>query len=500
MPIVNQSLVAAVSLVLGASAAAQYNERPDLPGSRRPAVDCSGRSIKNKRVRAIHTEDPTLEGGTANLIWRDPFLAYQLGRNLNFREFRTRDGVFDARVSGLGGPMPDGTTAKITVNNQTSCVACHNLPQGNPGGGANFHKDSGRGRNSPHYYGAGIVEMLALQIRTAILKQLDRDGNGWIDAREAWAGGQHLYVRPTRGAAPIDYGRPRLSRGLTGRPALNNIFSVWYVDRRGKVVPGATEVDGKRTFGYNFSMVVWGWGQGPGRAGLNPTNRAFLWDPFKAHSGLEAYDPTTDDDPDGDGVSRPSVVGAVQFPATHRAPDRGKKLDRLGFSRDDPDGDGYLNEISEGDLDLGEWFMLNAPRPAFAGTPREYRKGVRALEHMGCTVCHVPDWTIHPIEDESAGPHRFAGDRRAFDLDVRWNPARGRLEGRLVRLYTKWRGWYVRHFQGFEVRGLFSDLRHHDWARVSKRSTSAGSPTASGARPRCGVWGPVFHGDTTAPR
>ena len=43
----------------------QFNERPQLPGSGDPAVDCSGRSIKNMRVRAIHTEDPGREGGTA---------------------------------------------------------------------------------------------------------------------------------------------------------------------------------------------------------------------------------------------------------------------------------------------------------------------------------------------------------------------------------------------------------------------------------------------------
>ena len=131
-----------------------------------PDVDASGRSVKNPRVRAVHSEDVDAEGGTAYLIGRDPYLAYQLGRNLNFREFRTRDGIFnlsDAGIAGFGGPMVDGTTAKITANNQTSCLGCHNQPNGNPGGGANFAKDSGRGRNSPHYYGAGIVEMLAIQ-------------------------------------------------------------------------------------------------------------------------------------------------------------------------------------------------------------------------------------------------------------------------------------------------------------------------------------------------
>ena len=336
----------AVASLLG-SVSAQYSERPDLLGSGRPSVDASGRSVKNKRVRAVHTDDASLAGGTAWLFERDPFLAYQLGRNLNFREFRDRDGTFSATVSGLGGPMPDGTTAKITTNNQVSCSGCHNLPQGNPGGGTNFHKDAGVGRNAPHYYGAGLIEMLAIQVRAEILALCDEDGDGWIRAAEAAAADPNLWIAPVPGAAPVDFGDPRLDGGRTGKPALNNIFRVWYVDASGVPVAGATEVDGVRTFGYGFEMMVWGWGQGVGRSALNPTNRAFLWDPWATHGGLQAYDPTTTNDPDGDGVSEASLAGAIQFPVTHRAPDAGNRLDPLGFSRDDPDGDGYLNEISE---------------------------------------------------------------------------------------------------------------------------------------------------------
>src|SRR5690606_9051164 len=272
--LLSPALVAAVTAAALSTPAlhAQYNERPSLPGSGARDCDASGRSIKNPRVRAIHTTDPSLRGGTADLILRDPYLAYQLGRNLNFREFRERDGVFDAHVSNLLGSMPDGKTAKITANNHTSCSSCH--------------KDAGAGRNSPHHYGGGLVEMLAIQVRTSILRQLDSDLNGWIDAREAARGGNSIRV-PTGTGELIDFGRPRLSHGRTGTPELNNIFRVWYVDRDGKPVPGATEVDGRTTVGYNFSMVVWGWGQGKGRSALNPTNRAFLWDPYKTHSGLE---------------------------------------------------------------------------------------------------------------------------------------------------------------------------------------------------------------------
>ncbi|MFO1009089.1 MAG: di-heme oxidoredictase family protein [Planctomycetota bacterium] len=443
-------------LALASSVHAQFAERPATFGSGNAAVDVSGRSIKDRRVRAVHTTDPNLLGGTAYLVRRDPFLAYQLGRNLNFLQFRRTDGVFDASIAGLSGKLSDGTTAKITSNDQVSCVGCHNLPPGNPGGGANFSKDSGFGRNSPHYYGAGIVEMLALQTRVDMLAQVDANGDGWVSVAEAQNAPSALVVSASSLGPNVDFGNPRLTNGATGKPQLNNIFRVWYVDAAGHPVANATQVDGVATFGYGFEMIVWGWGHGPGRNAINPTNRAFLWDPWKAHGGLEACDPSTTNDPNGDGVSEPTLAGAIQFPVTHQPADKKLVGDAFGFSRDDPDGDGYLNEISEGDLDLGEWFMLNAPRPAFAGTQAEYQAGLRGMHSLGCTQCHVPNWDLAPKDAT------HAGDRRFIDLDVAWSSTNQRLEGRLRRLYHVVGNEKVRDFAGFEVKGLFSDLKHHD--------------------------------------
>ena len=414
-------------------------------------------------MRAVHSDDSSDVGSSAYFIQKDPWLAYQLGRNLNFREFRTRDGVFDdlkpgenALTNGAGtlaGPMPDGTTTKITANNQTSCLGCHNLPNGNPGGGANFAKDAGTGRNSPHYYGAGIVEMLAIQIRQQILDIADTDQNGWISIAEANAA-PTLDVSTGTGFS-VNYGEA--APGANGKPQLNNIFRVWYVDANGEVVLGATSLNDPGVAGYNFNMVVWGQGQGIGRSALNPTNRVFFWDPMVAHSGMAAYDPTTIVDVDNDGVSEPSLPGAIQFPATHRPGDPGLTLDPLGFSRDDPDGDGYLNEVSEGDLDLAEWFMLNAPTPAFAGTRTELRDGIVTMALLGCAECHVPNWQILPADG------KYAGDRRFFDLATGWNAAQQRIEGRIDLLSTvDAEGHVVPNRQGFRVVGLFSDFKHHD--------------------------------------
>lgn len=438
-------------------------------GSATQAVDCSGRSIKDPRVRAVHTTDATLAGGTAYLFDRDPFLAYQIGRNLNFLEFTKKMGIFDAQVGNLSGPMPDGTTAKITANNHTSCLGCHNIPTGNPGGGTNFSKDSGFGRNAPHYYGSGIMEMLAIQVRTDMLALVDTNNDGWVSIAESQAAPTHLAFPAAPGGTSIDYGNPHLTNGTTGKPQLNNIFRVWYLNAQGHVVANATQVDGATTVGYNFEMVVWGWGQGPGRSALNPTNRAFLWDPWKTHGGLESHDPSTRNDPDGDGASVPTLAGAVQFPATHQPKDLGNNLDPLGFSRDDPDQDGYLAEITEGDLDLAEWFMLNVPRPAFGGRRIEYLEGVAAMGQLGCLECHVADWQI------KARDSVHTGDRRFFDLNVNYNENHGRIEGKLVRLYSQQGNQYVRNFSGTVVPAIFTDLKHHEMGEGFKEIDFGGT-------------------------
>ena len=58
----------AFTLALSTGASAQFNERASLPGSGAADVDCSGRSVKNPRVRAIHSDDPLDVGSTAYFL------------------------------------------------------------------------------------------------------------------------------------------------------------------------------------------------------------------------------------------------------------------------------------------------------------------------------------------------------------------------------------------------------------------------------------------------
>ena len=50
--------------------------------------DLAGLSIKNPRIRVIHTTDPHLEGGSMYLQEVDPWLGYMWGKSLTQRNFR----------------------------------------------------------------------------------------------------------------------------------------------------------------------------------------------------------------------------------------------------------------------------------------------------------------------------------------------------------------------------------------------------------------------------
>ena len=81
-------------LLLPIVAWAQLTERPG--GSRDDPIDkprdLSGLSIKNPRVKIIHTTKPAQAGGSMYLQQVDPWLGYQWGRSIFQREFRVRDG------------------------------------------------------------------------------------------------------------------------------------------------------------------------------------------------------------------------------------------------------------------------------------------------------------------------------------------------------------------------------------------------------------------------
>jgi hypothetical protein len=134
-----------------------------------------------------------------------------------------------------------------------------------------------------------------------------------------------------------------------------------------------------------------------------------------------------------------------------------------GISRDDPDRDGYCEEISEGDLDLAEWYLLNHPAPARGRITESVRQGEALFAQIGCAACHVPDWYLHaadPLHPDYT--RRYDGDRRFFELQVAFNEKNDRLEGKLVLLAEKRDRRLIPRRDTHLVRGIYSDFKYHD--------------------------------------
>jgi di-heme oxidoreductase (putative peroxidase) len=441
--------------------------RTERPGGSRddPVVaprDLSGRSIKTPRVRVVHSMDAGQEGTSAYFLFADPWLGYGRGRELFLREFAAWDGVFGESGQHGGPLLDDGVSRQQLLGHVSSCGLCHNIPYRDAGHGATIAKNGGTGRNTPHLYGAGLLEMLGWQLRLELLALGDRDRNGWISTEESLGRRAVVYNVPTGSPEqryPVDFGRFG-DRDGDGRPDLDPALHLIYVDRDGKRIPWARNLRVSGVAGYTFEFQVFGFGH-RARVPIASTLRAFTSQPWDIHSGLQAHDPTTLVEPNGDGLARVSLAGAPQF-VSGASRDRGLRQGPGGISLDDPDRDGHLEEISEGDLDLIEWYLLNHPAPAQHLRTPEVARGERLFARAGCTACHVPDWRLHAANSSAPDyTRRYRGDRRFFHLDV--GPGvDGRLRGRVRLLAEKGDGRWRRKLGPFTIRGVYSDFRYHD--------------------------------------
>lgn len=467
---VQAALLAVALVVLLAMSAvwAQLGERPG--GSADDPIDAprdlSGLSIKNPRVRIVHTADPAQPGGSLYLQQVDPFLGYRWGWSLTQREFRERDGVY-GDVGKLDGILlPDGASKMMSRSHVNSCGICHNTPFRDGGAGATIPKNGGDGRNTPHMFGAGLVEMIGQMLRLQVMALADDNRDGWISPEEARGKRCVVWNLPPEVAGDrheIDLGRFD-DRDGDGRPDLNPVLNPIYVDAEGKRIAFARDLKFPGVAGYKVEVQCYGFGHlhVPFRPPVSTTLRSFIATPFDIHSGLQACDPTTLNDPDGDGWSQVSNPGCLQC-VTAAGKDRGAARGPTGISRDDPDRDGYCEEISEGDLDMAEWYLLNHPAPGRGPLTREVVRGESIFKQIGCASCHVPDWHL-PAADPAAADYtrRHDGDRRLFDLIARHNDRTDRMEGRLVMLADLKDGRWLPRRGAYTVRGLYSDFKYHD--------------------------------------
>jgi hypothetical protein len=434
--------------------------------------DLSGLSIKNPRVRVVHTTDPAREGGSMYLQQADPWLGYQWGRSLFQRNFRERDGVYGDAGKLDGIILPDGVTKMMDRSHVNSCGACHNVPYRDAGAGLTMSKNGGSGRNTPHMFGAGLVEMIGLQLRLQALAIADTNRDGWISFEEA-KGKRCIISNLPPGVegerVEIDLGSFEDLDG-DGYPDLNPIFYPIFVDRNGKRIPFAKSLKLPGVAGYTLQVQCFGWGHlyMPFRPPVSTTIRAFTATPFDIHAGLQACDPTTfTPSRAGDGTAQVSNAGAQQF-VTEALKDRGavrtKTLTGLpGISMDDPDRDGYCEEISEGDLDMVEWYQLNHPAPARGRITKDALKGQQLFMQAGCAKCHVSDWHLLAYNPGARDyTERFDGDRRFFELQVGWNDKTERLEGKVHYLADRKGDRWLPRRQAYTIRGIYSDFKYHD--------------------------------------
>lgn len=445
---------------------AQQTERPgcsfdhpiDMPR------DLSGLSIKIPRVRVVHTSDPNLAGGSMYLQEVDPWLGYAWGRTLFQRQFRERDGVFGDTGKLDGLLLLDGATRMMDRGHVSSCGACHNVPYRDAGAGMTIAKNGGTGRNTPHMFGGGLIEMIGQHLRLQALAIADDNRDGWISMEEAKD--KRCVIHNTDGPGDrvaIDYGSFDDLDG-DGYPDLNPVFYPVFVDKDGKRIPSANNLKYPGVAGYTVIAQAFGFGHlyAPFRPPVQTTLRSFSIVPFDIHAGMQACDPTCHTDVNGGAEARVSNPGAQQF-VIEAPKDRGGMKGPTGISLDDPDRDGYCEEITEGDLDVVEWYLLNHPSPTRGEMTDPVRHGGDLFNMIGCATCHTSDWHLPAAKPQAADyTQRHPGDRRFFDLRVSFNRTTEQLEGKLISLADRKGDRWVPRRGPVAVRGVYSDFKYHD--------------------------------------
>jgi hypothetical protein len=237
-------------------------------------------------------------------------------------------------------------------------------------------------------------------------------------------------------------------------PDLNRVLKAKPVDAQGRVVPRGSPA----AAGYDFSVALFATSSSDHQF---PTLRVFIDGVIRTVVGMVADDPTSFQQLGPRPASQAGRFWAEVSNAGARQPNLVLLPESLAAN--ETLAGSKAGTLSEGELDLLEWYLLNQPAPAQAAQTDVTRRGQALLDRFQCTSCHTADWAIHPADPDRG----FAGDRRFFDLEVAPNPSTGRLEGRLHRLTREVPGprgttLEVPRREGFTVRGVYADFLHHD--------------------------------------
>ena len=320
--------------------------------------------------------------------------------------------------------------------------------------------------------------MIGTQIRLQAYAIADTNRDGWISKEEAKGKRLIIYNLPEGDPNRVAIDLGSFEENEAGYPGLNPIVSPIFVDKHGQRIASARSLKSPEVAGYQIDVQVFGWGNlyMPFRPPVQTTLRAFTSGPFDIHAGLQAHDPTSYISLKRDAHALVSNAGCQQF-ISQATKDRGgvrapTKTGLPGISLDDPDRDGFCEEISEGDLDVAEWYLLNHPAPTRARMTAEVSAGEKLFAKVGCTSCHLPDWHLLPSNPKAKDyTEKFDGDRRFFDLKVAFNDKTDRLEGKIDLLTTKITSRdrkgaeqtrLVPRRGAFTIRGIYSDFKYHD--------------------------------------
>src|SRR5207237_5925392 len=147
------------------------------------------------------------------------------------------------------------------------------------GAGMTIAKNGGSGRNTPHLFGAGLLEMIGLQMRRQALAIADDNRDGWVSRAEA-KGKRCLISNLPPGVpgerAVIDFGSFEDLDG-DGYPDLNPVFYPIFVDKDGKRIPSADNLKYPGVAGYTLMAQPFGFAHldAPFRPPVPTTLRSF---------------------------------------------------------------------------------------------------------------------------------------------------------------------------------------------------------------------------------
>ena len=397
---------------------AQINEN----GNVNAPLGCIEKSLQ-QQIGAGQGDEFT-PGSSIYLIKRDPARSIRRGRQLFQRKFTAAQGH---------GPRVNATSAGDITQTRAlgagladSCAACHGRPKGSAGHGGDVvtRPDS---RDAPHLFGLGLVEQLADEM-TQELRAIRQQA-----LQEAIGGGSTISFATDNSPAAA------VSKELVSKGVHFGTISA---------LPDGS-VDTSQVVGVDTDLRI-----RPFFAqGETISIREFIIGAFKDEMGLQAWDPilcsVTDPnnpqttispagfifDPALDDFERPAICSATA----------------------DNDNDGITNEIDPALVDHLEFYLLNYFKPGQYKTTPRTEQGLRLMDSIGCTSCHVQDFVVN-------------ADRRVADIETQYDPQRGIFNQLFATATTLFEpvddgeefSQLLPKEESFLVKDFFSDLKRHD--------------------------------------